>query len=155
MLTLCPFGLINDPFPGQCARFIDSNKNNICDYSQGTATTLIGNNYHLFPILFILSLLYGASILLVNKKLLTLATHRKIWNLLLLITFLISAILGILLILKINYGWQILPSNSLFWHVETGIVMTTVSIFHILWHWSYFKNLLKTRESVNRKVCEP
>ena len=146
LLSLCPFGLTNDPFPGQCARYIDTNKNNICDYSQGTATTLIRNNYHLFPILFILSLLYGASILLVNKKLLALATHRKIWNVLLLITFLISAILGILLIMKINYNWQIPISNSLFWHVEAGIAMTTISVFHILWHRSYFKNLLKTRK---------
>lgn len=146
LLTLCPFGLTNDPFPGQCARYIDSNKNNICDYSQGTATTPINNNYHFLPILLFLSLLYGASVLLVNKKLLTLATHRKIWNLLLLITFLISAILGILLILKINYGWQILPSDSLFWHVEAGIAMTTISVFHILWHWPYFKNIFKNNQ---------
>lgn len=152
MLTLCPFGLTNDPFPGQCARYIDADKNSLCDYSQSSSNSTLTSNYHLFPIIIVLGLLYGISLLLVHKKLLTLATHRKIWNLLLLITFLISAILGILLIMKINYNWQILPSNSLSWHVEAGIAMTTVSLFHILWHWSYFKNLLKTRESVNRQV---
>lgn len=142
-MSLCPFGLTNDPLPGLCARYVDANKNGICDYSQTIAGTITGNNYHLFPILITLTLFYGVSAWLVNKKLLNLATHRKIWNFFLLITFLVSAILGILLVIKINYGWQIPLPNSLFWHVEAGIAMTIVSIFHILRHWKYFKNYLK------------
>lgn len=32
--TACPLGLVNDPFPGECRRYVDSNGNNICDLSE-------------------------------------------------------------------------------------------------------------------------
>lgn len=32
--TGCPFGLTNDPAPGQCGRYSDADGNNICDLSQ-------------------------------------------------------------------------------------------------------------------------
>ena len=34
--TDCPFGEINDPFPGSCGRYIDRNGNDICDLSEIT-----------------------------------------------------------------------------------------------------------------------
>ncbi len=34
--TSCPYGMINDPYPGQCARYIDINGDGICDISQAT-----------------------------------------------------------------------------------------------------------------------
>jgi len=33
----CPFGLIDDPAPGQCGRYIDNNGDTICDNSQDLA----------------------------------------------------------------------------------------------------------------------
>ncbi len=30
----CPFGLVNDPYPGRCRRYTDRNGNGICDYSE-------------------------------------------------------------------------------------------------------------------------
>lgn len=33
----CPFGMENDPFPGNCSRYIDTNSDNICDRSQTEA----------------------------------------------------------------------------------------------------------------------
>lgn len=30
----CPRGLINDPYPGSCRHYIDSNHNGLCDYSE-------------------------------------------------------------------------------------------------------------------------
>jgi len=30
----CPFGMENDPFPGNCSRYLDTNNDNICDRSQ-------------------------------------------------------------------------------------------------------------------------
>jgi hypothetical protein len=87
---------------------------------------------------------YAASFILYRLERITLRAHRMVWNLLLLITFLISAILGVLLVLKINYGMVFkLPFNMLYWHVEAGIAMTAISAFHISWHWEYFKALLK------------
>ncbi len=32
----CPYGLVNDPYPGQCPRFTDLNGDGICDLSQST-----------------------------------------------------------------------------------------------------------------------
>jgi Domain of unknown function (DUF4405) len=29
----CPFGLVDDPYPGRCRRYVDSNGDGICDYS--------------------------------------------------------------------------------------------------------------------------
>jgi len=30
----CPKGLINDPYPGDCAKYIDTDNNGICDHSE-------------------------------------------------------------------------------------------------------------------------
>lgn len=30
----CPFGLVNDPYPGQCRRYVDQDGNGICDLSE-------------------------------------------------------------------------------------------------------------------------
>jgi len=34
----CPYGMINDPYPGQCPRYIDVNGDGFCDLSQTTNT---------------------------------------------------------------------------------------------------------------------
>lgn len=34
--TSCPYGMINDSYPGQCPRYIDINGDGICDLSQAT-----------------------------------------------------------------------------------------------------------------------
>jgi len=97
------------------------------------------NRYHLLLIAIGLSLGYLLTYLLVKARLLRLATHRKIWNFLLLVSFLISGGLGVLLILKVNFGTSIsFPFDILFWHVEIGIGMLVISFFHICWHWRYF-----------------
>ena len=30
----CPFGLVNDPYPGRCSRYTDRNGNGLCDFSE-------------------------------------------------------------------------------------------------------------------------
>jgi hypothetical protein len=35
----CPYGLVNDPYPGQCSRYIDGDGNGICDLSQTYSST--------------------------------------------------------------------------------------------------------------------
>jgi len=39
----CPYGTVNDPFPGQCPRYIDTNQNNICDHSESPSSGSINN----------------------------------------------------------------------------------------------------------------
>jgi len=36
----CPFGLVNDPAPGQCGRFVDSDKSGFCDHSEPLAQNI-------------------------------------------------------------------------------------------------------------------
>ena len=162
----CPYNEIDCLSPGNCNRYIDTDNDGICDHSQPAPEdrsikvintqeindkSLITNNkqpattYHLLPISLVLILLYFITHILSKKKIVSIVSHRKIWNVLLLVTLLVSGILGILLVIKINFGIAIpLPFNILFWHVEIGIAMFVISIFHTLWHWAYFKNLFKT-----------
>jgi hypothetical protein len=171
----CPFGEVNDTYPGKCGRYIDTDGDGICDLSQPSPEDRVelqeeddkGDNtssnvnsednttsiqekskgirieYFFIPITLLLVVLYLASLILSRKKKITTVQHRKIWNFLLLITFLVSGILGILLVLKVSFGIEIpFHSDALFFHVEFGIAMTFISIFHILWHWKYFAKMI-------------
>jgi hypothetical protein len=156
--TTCPYGLTNDSYPGECGRYVDQDKNGVCDLSQVAVNT--SNNqpetknenevlipekrkikaiYNFLPLSLVLLIAYGITYLLAGKKIISLVWHRRIWNLVLLFSFLASGLLGIFLVLKINYGfnWN-WPLNILYWHVETGISMVVVSIFHISWHLKYY-----------------
>lgn len=41
----CPYGLKNDPYPGQCGSYTDTDENGFCDYSQDTSTIAIENQH--------------------------------------------------------------------------------------------------------------
>lgn len=34
VIVACPFGQVNDPYPGRCGRYVDRNGNRICDLSE-------------------------------------------------------------------------------------------------------------------------
>jgi hypothetical protein len=165
----CPRNEIDCPYPGTCSKYVDTDNDEICDRSQPApedrdeetagAQTIKNNidsltttkqnktTYHFLPISLILILLYFITHTLSKRKIISIMEHRKIWNILLLISFLISGILGILLIIEINSGVKFsLPFDMLFWHVEVGIAMFVISIFHTLWHWAYFKNMFKVKK---------
>jgi hypothetical protein len=92
--------------------------------------------------------LYLISYILAKTKLITLIIHRRIWNYILLVSGLITLILGFLLTLQADLGIRInLPINMIFWHVEAGIAMSIIAIIHILWHWRYFIKKTKISES--------
>jgi len=100
--------------------------------------------YDMVPIFGVLVFFYVLTHILSKKNKITIATHRKIWNILLTLTFLASGLLGILLVIRINFGISIpLPFNMLYWHVEAGIAMTAISIFHIIWHWPWYRGLVR------------
>lgn len=102
--------------------------------------------YNFFPISIGLLLVYIISFVLSRFKVISYAFHKKIWNWLLLGFFLISAILGSFLVLRISNGIIIpLPFNMLYWHVEAGVALTAISIFHIIWHWRYFVTVFKKK----------
>lgn len=229
----CPFGEVDEPYPGTCGRYVDQNSDGLCDLSQDDlsetssvdlgvqeeelkelingqdlklktvqeisdiygvnsqeyATLLtnyyntqinptdsfqylhdeynvapsvakdivvglvLGNSYekpatkksHKYPFVLIALptiILYAISFILWKKKKITVLLHKQIWNLVLLVSFLVSAILGIILILRINYGW-FTGFNIMTLHVDFGIVMALVSIFHTLEHIPFWKSYFK------------
>ena len=101
-------------------------------------------HYLVSPIAIGFILIYGVSFFLYKTKRIKMATHRKIWNSLFAATFLITGIFGTILAFQLDYAplfnW---PINLLFWHVEAGIVMTFISLFHLGWHFKYYKCIIK------------
>lgn len=92
--------------------------------------------------------LYLLTTFLANRKIMRKQTHRRIWNIVLLITFLTSGLLGLLLAVQINYHFGIdWYQTLLYLHVEFGIGMALVSIFHVLWHVRYFVNIFRKSKS--------
>ncbi|MGV8152423.1 MAG: hypothetical protein ACP5OG_05045 [Candidatus Nanoarchaeia archaeon] len=152
----CPRGIENDAYPGECGLYTDIDKDGMCDlstettFSQATNTTVLSKanvfNTRDYNFLFILTLTFGLyflSLFASYKNIISKVNHRKIWNIILLISFLGTGISGIILAIEIEYGVDInLPINTLFLHVETGIVMSFVSVFHIIWHIPYFKSII-------------
>ncbi|MEA3476047.1 MAG: hypothetical protein U9R23_06395 [Candidatus Cloacimonadota bacterium] len=164
----CPFGQKNCPYPGICGAYIDTDSNSICDRSQPapenrekiskeisdsltnkrevdigileTEKELLVRKYHFIPISIVLIVLYLITFTLFKLKIFTRVTHLIIWNCILLISFMVSSLLGILLIIRVNFGLPIsLPFNILFWHVESGIVMMVIGIFHLIYNRRFYK----------------
>lgn len=95
--------------------------------------------YLLIPILTILLILYGISLLFSRLEIYSRKTHRRIWNYLLLATFLITAILGLLMAFQINYKIEVPWTEIVLkWHVNFGIAMSAIGVFHLIWHWRFY-----------------
>ena len=104
--------------------------------------------YNISPIAIALFLIYAISFALYKTKRIRVTTHRKIWNVLLLATFLITAIFGLTMAIRRDYVLLFsVPLNLIFWHVEAGVVMTVISLFHLSWHLTYYLDLLKSGRS--------
>jgi hypothetical protein len=111
----------------------------------------IVTNYYVSPIAIGFFLIYAASFILYKSKRMRVATHRKIWNVLLLATFMVTGVFGLLLTVQLQYALPFtIPINMLFWHVEAGIVMTLISFFHMGWHFKYYAKLLRARRRTVR-----
>ncbi len=107
------------------------------------------------PIALGFFLIYAVSFALYKTKRIRMATHRKIWNVLLLATFLITGIFGLLLTIQLDYTLPFtIPINMLFWHVEAGVVMTLISLFHMGWHFNYYRNLVRAGRKKLRAARE-
>ncbi len=80
-----------------------------------------------YTLLFITALVFGLYFLtyiLSRTKALRKCNHRRIWNILLALTFLGSGVLGIVLVIQLNYYiWMGIYREFLYWHVEFGIAM--------------------------------
>jgi len=107
--------------------------------------------YSISPIALGLLLIYAASFALYKTKRIRVTTHRKIWNVLLLGSFLIVASFGLTMAIRREYVLLFsVPFNLIFWHVEAGVVMTVISIFHLSWHLTYYRDLFKRAREKER-----
>jgi len=100
-----------------------------------------GNEYYMLELTVLFSLLYAVSLFLVKRGKLSVITNRKIWNALLTISFLITILTSVFVLLRLNYGIIIsFPLNLVYWHIEIGYVMILISILHTFWHIPYLKS---------------
>ncbi|MCU0678899.1 MAG: DUF4405 domain-containing protein [Planctomycetes bacterium] len=98
------------------------------------------NRYNFLPVAGGLVASYLISLVFVKKRIISRLWQRRFWNIALLISFFGVGLSGLFLVIKVNYGWTLpTPFNLLYWHVEIGITMAVITIFHIIWHWPYFK----------------
>lgn len=117
--------------------------------STETDQTAASAGYNVSPLALGFFLIYAASFALYKTRRIKVTTHRKIWNVLLLGTFLITGIFGLILTIQLDYTLPFtIPIDLLFWHVEAGVVMTLISLFHVGWHLNYYRNLVRRKRRV-------
>jgi hypothetical protein len=99
------------------------------------------SNYNFTLITIIVLVIYSISLYLSKIKKITLIQHRRFWNFVLLISFLVSCLLGLFLAFSVDHQLSLSWYLPLIWyHVEFGVVMSIVAVFHTLWHIPYYKS---------------
>ncbi|MBT4277151.1 hypothetical protein HOD96_00165 [Candidatus Falkowbacteria bacterium] len=153
----CPFN--ETDCTGQCGRFVDSDKDSFCDNGKLSASThaaenksinleknnsleqiTIAKKYKVWELSMVVIILYAISFILQRLKKITLLTHKKIWNTVLLFSFLLSGILGMFLALEIYFSLPF-SFSMMKLHVLSGVMMFWVTLFHIIERWRFFRNM--------------
>ena len=68
--------------------------------------------------------------------------HINIWNLIIGLTFLISAGAGFVLLLFMEFGVALpISAQLLYWHVELGMSLVLVTVFHFHTYWKSSKTM--------------
>lgn len=140
----CSYGRINDTYPGSCGWYIDTNNDNFCDHSEPppkiskTNLNLKINNIVLpifltLAVYFIHWYLVFQTKLVKQCKLLNKSAWRYTWNVLLGLTFLLTAVSALLIVLDIKNSWLS------FWHNEIGLIFIVIGLLHIIGRFVYFK----------------
>ncbi len=107
--------------------------------------------YLVLEIVFASVFLYGISFGLYKLRIVSRFFHRKIWNYLLLLTFIVSALLGLFLAIQINYRIEIQGMKKLLdYHVNFGIGLVIAGLIHLSWHFKYYFS----RNSIHKQKPE-
>ncbi len=95
--------------------------------------------YHVVPITVTLLVFYLFSLYLSHTGFITRIAHRRMWNWLLLISFLVAGVLGIILALRVTYRWELaITDQMMHWHVDAGIAMALLALIHFIRHFNYY-----------------
>ena len=89
--------------------------------------------------LYMISFLFTRKSIMTNKVNYPFTTHRKIWNIIMLLLFLSFAPIGFLLALNKVYYIGMNSLGIISWHANIGIAFMVIAIFHVLWHINYYK----------------
>ena len=75
------------------------------------------------------------------------AVHINVWNMIIGLAFLISAGAGFILLILLETGYT-LPVNQglLYWHVELGVSLVLVTVFHFHTYWKSAKSMFVSRK---------
>lgn len=105
--------------------------------------------YTPYPLIFIGTIaliLYLLSFTISRIGLIKTVTHRKIWNVLLGLSFFSTALLGIIMAIRINYKLDTPWVDQItILHVDFGISMVMIAIFHFTWHIKYYTDIFKRK----------
>jgi spermidine synthase len=100
--------------------------------------------YSVFTISVICLLFYGLSLAFIRFGVISREWQRKFWNSLLLISIFIAGSIGLLLAVTINFKINLAVTDKLLvWHVDFGIALVLISIFHFVHHIRYYRNLFR------------
>jgi spermidine synthase len=103
--------------------------------------------YPLWPISILIILFYSLSFAFSRIGLASKVNHRKFWNVLLLLAFLTAGLIGLLMVVKINYKLEIPFYEKLVgYHVSFGIGMAVIGFFHLWWHLNYYFQLFRSEK---------
>ena len=114
--------------------------------------------YHIIGTGITVSIFYLLSFIFYRFGLYSLAFHKKLWNVILAVTFLFTALAGLFMALQINFKWDIpVVKTILRWHVEIGVCLALTGIFHFIWHLSYFGKIFAGSEIIpdRRELQKP
>ena len=111
--------------------------------------------YPLIPVTLITLLAFITTRIFARWSIFPLRWHRRLWNHLLLIAFLVSGLLGLLSVIKVNYKLEIPGYDTyLQWHVSFGIALVIIAGLHISWNIRFFLPRSFRRKSTRVKEDE-
>ncbi len=109
--------------------------------------------YHIWPVTIGLIVTYIFSLAAMRLGIYKLGTHRRFWNVLLLLNFLTTALIGMLLTVQVNYKFPLAGEDTwMLIHVDTGIAMTVIGIFHLGWHLWFYAALFHRKKRNHKKT---